>query len=195
MLLLHKDNIDNIQEIIDHLDEYQNLYEDFCKQNSEFHKGKPSKFKGVKGWFHHNTSQETKDKISKANKDKYTNHIWINKNGKNKHIDKLYVSNYLEDGWSLGRNDPEAFRKISEIQKLNPNKSMLGKKHSDETKLKMSNSAKGKKKSPEHIAKIAQSRIGKICVSNESLKISKYIDKENLDDYLNNGYHRGRLNK
>lgn len=55
----------------------------------------------------------------------------------------------------------ETKRKISESQKKNPNKSMLGKKHSEETKRKMSEKAKGKIVKPETKEKIRKYMNGK----------------------------------
>ena len=63
----------------------------------------------------------------------------------------------------------------------------LGKKHSEKTKLQMSASAKGK-----HLGE-KNSSYGTCWVVKENVKPFK-IKKEQLDEYISNGYSRGRKN-
>lgn len=108
----------------------------------------------------HNTSQETREKISNANKGRYVNTIWIHKGTLNKHINRALLADYLLQGFEIGRNDPEAFEKIkknnhmhtemlgksqSDYQKQRAREVNLGKHPSEETRKKMSESAKHRK--------------------------------------------------
>jgi len=59
-----------------------------------------------------------------------------------------------------GPLSPEHRRKISETQKANPNRAMLGRKHSPESIAAMSASKKGKPKTDDHRRKLSQSITG-----------------------------------
>lgn len=61
--------------------------------------------------------------------------------------------------------------------------------NSNEERLKkQSESNKGKKLSPEHIEKMVKSKTGTIGIYNKTLNKSKYIKKEYLEEYLNDGW-------
>lgn len=76
-----------------------------------------------------------------------------------------------------------------EIEKIR--QSSLERKFTDETKQKISNALKGKPKSEEHRQKIGKIAKGRIWINNGEK--SKMIYPEELTNYLQQGYIRGRL--
>lgn len=184
----------DIKELLSKLDNIQNLYTEYCRYNSATHLGKPSWNKN-KHYSRKPTSKEARIKASNTMRGKYKGCIWIHKDLENKRIYPQDFHLYEKLGYSLGRNDPEAFKKISDREKLNPNKAMLGKKHSLSTRKKMSDSAKGVKKSISARANMSKARLGKILISNDALKKSFYINKEEYDSYQELGYHKGKLKR
>jgi len=142
-------------------------------------------------------TEETKKALSINGKDR----IWITKDEKDLLIKKEFINYYLYYDWEIGRS-------------ISP---MKNKKHSIETRKKQSESAKNKPKSKEHREHIRESLLGKtswnknIPCSKETIEklrikahnriwvfkenISTTIDKNLLDDYLQQGWKRGRLFK
>jgi len=57
-------------------------------------------------WTNRHHTQESKSKIRKTLTPQNSNnsHIWINKNGIVKYLDKRKLDEYLNDGWTLGRS-------------------------------------------------------------------------------------------
>lgn len=96
------------------------------------------------------------------------------------------------------RNDPEHFQKFSESRKktnkrvlpeqnrrLNPERNKrihFGKKRTDETKQKMSDSKIGNQ----------NGMFGKVWIFNLNLRVSKIVDKNELDFFLADGWQKGR---
>ena len=182
------------KEFIYKLDSYQSLYEDAQFNNSEAHKGLSPWNKGLT-YSVGPMDESRKEKIRDSAVGRYTNHIWINKQGKNRHVSPDKVSVYLMDGYKIGRDDQECFRKISESQKASPNLSMLGKHQRQHQKDAVSAALKGKPKSDAARSKMSKSRLGKIMVTNpETLKIVLIYPYE-LDNYLSIGYVKGRIKK
>lgn len=179
---------------IEHLDKYQELYKDAQLHNRDAHLGKPSWNKGLK--YHRTpTKESTKELISNKAKNRYKDHIWIHKGNINKHIDRSLLDVYLNDGFEIGRNQVDVFKKISESQKLNPNRSMLGKKQSDNQKRLASEKLRGVPKSDKARQNMSKAKKGKILVSNDVTKHSFFINKEELSVYLEKGYHKGKLSQ
>lgn len=163
-------------------EEYNDLYNEYQLHNRNTHLGRT-----------HNTSEITRNKIGQANKGKYLGHIHIYKDSIEKHIPKDQLQNYLNDGWQVGR--PE-----SVINNLSTNynynvKGMLGRSQSDYQKSRVSQALKGVPKSDVAKSNMSNAHKDKILVSNEITKKSLYINKEDLDLYISQGFHRGRLNK
>lgn len=179
------------------------LSKEHIKKLSESHKGKPSNRKGK------HLSNEIKLKIIESNK----NRRWVNKNNINKHIKSKELEKYLNNGWNFGR--------ILNVK--GTNHPMYGKHHTRETKEKLSKSHKGqipwnKNKcniySEEILQKMRESKKGKKITESHKKKISealkdknkgkrwindgihnKFICKEELDSYLNNGWKLGQFTK
>ena len=70
-----------------------------------------------------------------------------------------------------------------------------GKKASEETKIKMSQSQKGRTHSEEHKIMMKEKLTGRIFVHNPNTLSQNMIYKEELENYINNGYVLGRLSK
>lgn len=129
-----------------------------------------------------------KDKISKANKNKYKNHTYINKLGIEKHIDKSELENFLNDGWSLGRCQ-------STIDNLKrrynySSKGMLGKKQSDVQKeaARKANSYKRTEEQKSNFSKAKKVPDKFVCMRNSSKNSTIRCRKENIDKYIQQGY-------
>lgn len=80
-------NVEELKNFVLNLDEYQKLYEEYKKFNG-------NRIKGTT----HITSNETKEKISKANKGK----VYINKDNIVRSIQVEDLELYLENGWIRG---------------------------------------------------------------------------------------------
>lgn len=72
---------------------------------------------------------------------------------------------------------------------------MLGKKQSQHQKYCVSKALKGRPKSDIAKSNMSKGRANKILVSNNTIKKSLFIFKEELEKYLELGYTRGRLVK
>lgn len=176
------------------LDKFQRLYEQLCKNNSLKHQNKEPWNKG-KSYSRKPTSKQTIDKLKAAMDKKYLGHIWITNGEETHHIDPKELDYYISLGYNVGRNDLTCNKKISQSQKLNPNRSMLGKHHSIETKEKMRAAALNVPKSDEAKKNMSKAHKGKILISNDVLKKSFYIEIDELNKYINEGYRKGRLLK
>lgn len=101
----------------------------------------------------------------------------INKDGKTKYVEFKNLQHYLDEGWKLGQDEElisswtQAFR---------------GKHHSEETKRKIGES------NSRHQSGEGNSNYGKKWMYNEDLKISKSVNKENIDILLKEGWQLGR---
>lgn len=144
---------------------------------------------------HRKHSEETKLIIAAKQKGKYVGEIWIHGGKINRHINPDNLQSFLDDGFEIGRNDPDTFLKISQTQKRNPNRSMLGRKQSTYQKETVSKKLRGVKKSTVARENMKVARIGKMLISNDKTRESFYINKNELESYQVLGFHRGRLTK
>lgn len=174
---------DNLILTLDHIQElYSSMRKDLSRVVSK-------KLMG------HSVSDSTKNKISKSNKNRYFGHIWVSKDGVTKHISKDEIDTYISCGYSVGRNDFEAFAKISEAQKRNPNRSMLGRSQSEYQKSVVREYMKNRTVTNDTKLNMSLARKGKVLISNDITQHSFYVEKELVSDYLKNNYHLGRLKK
>ena len=153
-----------------------------------------------KGKKYHLDKPFTKERclnIKNATKGIHKGNVWIHNTltGKNKHVKKYKVDEYINLGWELGRDDKVAFSKMSQAQKLNPNRAMLGRKQTVYQRTTVSQKLSGVPKSDVAKSNMSLAHTGKILVSNEKLDSSLYIYPEELANYLKQGYHRGRRRK
>lgn len=182
-------NLDD-EDFISKLDDYQKMYEETRQENY----GREVWNKGLR--YHIGPmEQQRKNNISYAAVGRYLNHIWIHKEGENKHIPQDQLQKYLDLSFKLGRNQPEVNKKISESQKANPNRSMLGKHQSDYQKQLVSEMFKGKPKSLEHRKKISENRLGKIKIINDETNHKCFIKEEEFETFKLKGYRRVKQNK
>lgn len=178
---------------IENLENYQSLYEHACRCNSEAHKGKPSWNKGLR--YHIGPmAEERKQNISKAAKGRYKNHIFINNGDIEKHIDPSDFEKYYAEGFIKGRLETTKVS-LSKAQKANPNRSMLGKHQSDYQKECARLAKLGKPVSQESRNKMREAKLDKMMVSNYKLNVSKFIKKDQLQEYLDKGFVLGKLKK
>lgn len=176
---------------IKNLDKYQELYEDSQQNNRNAHIGKTPWNKG-KTYSTVPCPEDKKKIIKDKATGRYVGDCWIHKGTLNKHVPKDQLEYYLSKGFELGRNDLEAFQKISESQKLNPNRSMLGRKQSDYQKQRVSELMLGVPKSDNARANMSKAKKGKIMVSNDETKHCLFVEKHEFDAYVQKGYHRGK---
>lgn len=112
-------------------------------------------------------SEETREKLSKAQKDK----ICINNGEINKYINKESLDEFLSNGWVIGM--------ITTNRKNFYNK-FVNTKYSEENKDKLENWK----------SNLSKAFSGRIWVSNGIN--SKQIWPEEIDNYISNGWHKGR---
>jgi group I intron endonuclease len=65
-------------------------------------------------------------------------------------------------------------------------------KHTQETKDKIAESHRGKKLTQEHKDKISKDSSGRTWIHNKNLKERKFIKKEEINSYLQNGWEKGK---
>lgn len=140
-------------------------------------------------------AQETKNKISLANSGRYVGDIWVNKDGHNKHIKKSLLSYYLSCGYKVGRDDPEACKKISDSQKKNPNRSMLGRKQTDYQKKVVGDKLRGVSKSDVAKENMRSARVGKVYMHDPISLECHLVGKDEVDKYIDFGYVFGRVSR
>lgn len=142
---------------------------------------------------HEHWSEEVKRKISLHNMGKKISQETINKTIETKR--KNGTMPIGEKNPMYGRHhSAETLKKISENCGNKKEKHPLwGKHHSEETKKKISLAHKGKcYMSLENKEKIIKNNTGSKWLSNDELKISHKVKKENIEKYLNLGYYFGR---
>lgn len=139
-------------------------------------------------------SDEKREKIRSSAIGRYAGDVWMYNPVTNKrtHVPKSKVSEMMECGFILGRNDEALNSYFSQKFKENPPMSMLGKKHSDETRRKQSEARLGIVYSDETKERIRLGKLGKILVSNDVSGKSMYILPSELSYYESIGFHRGR---
>ena len=181
------------RHLIKSLPEYQQLYEEGQKRNSELHKGKPSPIKGLKlPERSYVMPEETKVKISQKAKGRYKGDVGIHKGDDDKHVKPEYLSYYLELGYEIGRSDKYK-KALSDGYNYN-SKGMLGKNQSDYQKQRAAEvnhhprNEESKQKQREVIR--ANMEAGAyVYMRNNAKRSTIKVLKENVQIYLDKGYH------
>lgn len=160
------------------------------------------------------TSEETKQKLSEIAKNK----VLVHKDGIQKRINKEELDDFLNNGWIRGCTE-ERNLKLSKA-KMGEKNPMFGKKwgkeqiekmletkkkngtllHSEEVKEKIAKHNKERAKDPEFKKKLSEKLKGKNTWCKGRIFVKKgtketTIPKEKLDEYLNNGWVKGRIRK
>ena len=160
----------------------QKLYEEYQEHNSKKHQGKT-----------HITSEETKQKISRKNKNKYHDYISLHKDDVEIRIPKNLLDDYLIQGYELGRSAKT--RKALSNGYNYESKGMLGKKQSAYQKQRVKEALSGNKKSNEAKEKMKLAKLGKKKYINKNTGKVVYLDPIFEDDYLQNGFEKYSLRK
>ena len=174
---------------VEKLDKFQELQELYQIKNSE---------RATQRLLGHEISQETREKIGKSNKQRYNDYkyVAIHKDIVNKVVKEDLLNEYLNDGWEIGQNDPQRCKKISESQKKNPNRSMLGRHQSEHQKETIKKFLTGRPMSQEACIHMSKAHSGKIFISNDETKESFYTTQEEFEKiYKSKGFYNGRLRK
>lgn len=129
-----------------------------------------------------------KDKISKANKNKYSNHTYIHKDNLEKHVDKSELNEYLNNGWELGRSD-KTKTNLSKGYNYS-SKGMLGKKQSEKQKQAVSKSSSYKRNDKQKANFSSAKKIPNkfICLRTPDNSSTIRCLIKNKDYYLSLGY-------
>lgn len=149
--------------------------------------------KGGSGSYHNDI---TKDKISKSNKGKYLGWVHINLNDTEEKIIKPEeLDYYLSLGWVKGRTNKSIENVKNSLKDPSKHQGMKGKKQSEYHRQRCLESHLGIKLRDESRKNMSLGKLGKILISNDLTKDSFYILPEQLEKYLNLGYHQGRPSK
>ena len=119
-------------------------------------------------------SPEHIEKVRQANIGKTVGHIWIKRGLETRHIPKEALYEFIVDGWELGR------LLMSNEQRNQISKAQMGRSYSKEYRENMSKVMKGKLK-------------GFISITKDNK--NKRIREDELDQYLSDGWVRGRSYK
>lgn len=185
---LHMANQRNLKDFsIKNLEEYQNLYEEFSKYYSvKIRDHKPWKYN--KGIPRKAMKESTKKLIGEINKQRSLNKFPIHKGDEYKRVYKDQIPNYILDGWEEGL--PNYVRELqSKNLKGKPNyRPNFKQSEYQKQRVRESNSHPKRQETKD---KIRSKMTGSTFVYNESLRKGHYVKPEDLDYYLNNGYHLG----
>lgn len=114
----------------------------------------------------------TKTKISESNKKNHKGARWMNNGLHDSFVLKDYIEDYLQKGWKFGR-----LYKVSNNTKSKISSTLTGRTHSTSQETK---------------DKISAANKGKIYINKEG--IVKIIHKQELNNYLQQGWNRGNPN-
>lgn len=128
-----------------------------------------------------------KRKISEKAIGRYSEDTYIHKGDIEKHISKKLLDSFIKDGWVIGRSEKTKSNLSAGYNYSS--KGMLGKPQSDYQKMRAS-AANKYKRSEEVCDNMRKAHAGKVLVYKED--ISFYINKDELDKYIADGYKRGR---
>lgn len=165
--------------------------DEFKQWSSQKHKGKKLSEEQIENIKRINTglkrSEETKKKMGKAKKGKYSKEVvtkMVNpKTNKFKWVPNEDIEEWEKRGWKIGGNkhSEKTKQKLSDIRK--------GFKVTEETKKKISNTLKGKEITESTRSKISSSLSNRLQVYlDDDLR---YIPKEELEKYQKKGYKIG----
>ena len=136
-------------------------------------------------------TKERKHKLSESQKGRK----YIHKNNVEKRVKVEEISDYLKEGWKMGRRaDWKEQCKDVMRQYGSP---MKGKKHTEETIKKMKDSHKNFRPTEEHKRKTSESLKGRKSPTTGLIYITdgvvdKMITKDELNNYIKDGWKRGR---
>lgn len=168
----------NIRSIIN-MDESKciELYKELQEYNSASHKGKRKPLR-----------EETKLKIGRANKNRYTGFKTMNKDNKEIRVKEEEIDYYLDQGYKIGRSE-KALESISENYNYE-SKGMLGKHQSDYQKEQARKALQGKQKSNEAKQAMSNSKRGTKKYINPQTGKMQYIKIEEIEYYESLGFYR-----
>lgn len=214
--LLYMLRINNLPEseedLITQAINYGEVYTDFCHRQSLKYKGKSPGNKGKKVspelrqklsnahkgkkrseeslrkqsetlknlWQTKWQNREISDEVKKRTSDSVKRLIYIHKEDITKHIKPEELDTYLQDGWVLGTSDLFKEKASKHFREYNKNRIFT-----DETRKKMSEAAKNRDKST-----YPRANKGKIRITDGSSR--KFINSDELDYYINNGWRRDK---
>ena len=186
-LMAFESMISKIKGGLEGLDKRQSLYEEYQSFNS-------NRIKINKPWLYNKGiprcgfSEETKLLMSESQKGMYKDHIWINNGEKQIHIPKEELSKY--PNWGLGILDSTKTKISLALKGKAPYRPNF--KQSEYQKQR-SREANSHPKTEITKARISKARSNCVFVYKEGSKHSILIPKEELNNYLNSGYKKGRL--
>lgn len=201
MMMIHTREFPESEvELLQHLSKYDDLRDEWIEhlrvkmKNNQHAKGnilsEETRRQMGASRMGHSTSDETRDKISKA----HCGRKWMHKGDEYTHVRAEDVCEYLMNGWELGGHQ------ISEEQKQAISAKNTGKKRSEESKVKMSIAAQGRqpwnKGVPQSdVAKMKNSESHKNRTHINNGVQEKFVTSDLLQDYLNVGWVKGRITK
>lgn len=178
-------NDESKQKIAQSLKKYHKEHPEFSTSHDWSDESRQKLSESLKKYYKHNNQcnkgktidNRTKEKISNSLKDYYKTHTSIHKNKCVSEDTKQKISNTLK-GKYCGENHP-----------------MYGKHWSEEVKQKMSEAKKDKCLSEEHKQHIRESckgnNKGRVYINDGN--ICKFVKQEELQQYLSDGWKKGRL--
>jgi hypothetical protein len=154
------------------------LYQKYNELNRDAHTGTT-----------HEVSDETKRKISLANKDKYHDYKSVhNDKGEERRVPESELPFYLDGGWILGRS-PKTINNLKAGYNYD-SKGMLGKTQSDYQKEQARKAQLGKPKSADARKNMSDARLGKKLYIDPKTGKGKYISSDEIEYYEKLGWFK-----
>ena len=164
------------------LDSCQRLYNEYYAYNRKIHLGT-----------HHEEKDITRHRIAEKAKGRYLGHIHIYKGSVEKVISPEDLQHYLDNGCIRGRSEKNC-KALSAGYNCS-SKGMLGHHQSEFQKHEVAKAMHSRCITDETKRRMSASRKNKMLVSNPKTKKSMFVDKSEIQSYIDKGYLKGKLIK
>ena len=184
------------KSLIYDLDRCDEIYEEFSKHMHDIKIGKKLSEETIRklkeARIGRELSEETRKKISDKNKGNLIGRVHIFKDDEEKIVREDELEEYFNLGYQRGRC--EKTKKSLSSGYNYSSKGMLGKKQSEKQR-EAARIYSMRLKTEEVKKRMSVARLGKVLISKDGTNESFYVYKDELQEYLDRGYRKGRLKK